>query len=72
MRLQFTKMQGLGNDFIMIDAINQKFDISSAQARHLANRKQGVGCDQILMVQPARQSGVDFNYRILNCRWRRS
>lgn len=66
MRLQFTKMQGLGNDFIMIDAINQKFDISSAQARHLANRKQGVGCDQILMVQPARQSGVDFNYRILN------
>lgn len=66
MRLQFTKMQGLGNDFIMIDAINQKLDISSAQARHLANRKQGVGCDQILMVQPARQSGVDFNYRILN------
>lgn len=66
MRLQFTKMQGLGNDFIMIDAINQKLDISAEQARRLANRKHGIGCDQILMVEAAQQTDVDFNYRILN------
>lgn len=66
MRLQFTKMQGLGNDFIMIDGINQKLDLSSEQARRLADRKQGVGCDQILMVEAPQRSGIDFTYRILN------
>ena len=66
MRLQFTKMQGLGNDFIMIDGINQKLDLSQDQARRIADRKHGIGCDQILMVEAPQQSGIDFNYRILN------
>ncbi len=66
MHLQFTKMQGLGNDFIVIDGISQQLDISAEQARRLANRKHGIGCDQILMVEKPQQTGVDFNYRILN------
>ena len=66
MQLQFTKMQGLGNDFIVIDGVNQQLDINSEQARRLANRKHGVGCDQILMVEKSQQPGVDFKYRILN------
>ena len=59
-------MQGLGNDFIVIDGVRQQLDISAEQARRLANRKHGIGCDQILMVEKPQQSGVDFNYRILN------
>ena len=66
MRLQFTKMQGLGNDFVMIDGINQKLDLSKEQARRMADRKHGIGCDQILMVEAPQQSGIDFSYRILN------
>ena len=66
MQLQFTKMQGLGNDFIVVDGVSQQLDISAEQARRLANRKHGIGCDQILMVEKPQQSGVDFNYRILN------
>ena len=66
MQLQFTKMQGLGNDFIVIDRISQQLDISAEQARRLANRKHGIGCDQILMVEKPHQTGVDFNYRIFN------
>ena len=66
MQLQFTKMQGLGNDFIVIDRVTQQLDISAEQARRLANRKHGIGCDQILMIEKPQQSGVDFNYRILN------
>lgn len=66
MQLQFTKMQGLGNDFIMIDGVSQQFDMTAEQARRLASRKHGVGCDQILMVEKSQQPGIDFNYRILN------
>ncbi len=66
MRLQFTKMQGLGNDFIVLDGITQKLNISAQQARRLADRKHGVGCDQILMVEAPRQPGFDFGFRIFN------
>ncbi len=59
-------MHGLGNDFIVIDAINQTVDLSPEQIRFLADRHFGIGCDQILLVEQSTQSGVDFRYRILN------
>ncbi|WP_457665342.1 diaminopimelate epimerase [Thiolapillus sp.] len=66
MRLQFTKMQGLGNDFVVFDAIHQKVDLTPEQLRFLADRRFGVGCDQILLVEPARSENTDFHYRIFN------
>jgi len=66
MKLKFTKMQGLGNDFVVLDGINQHIDLSSAQYRALGDRNFGVGCDQILLVERATQPGVDFRYRIFN------
>jgi len=66
MPLHFTKMHGLGNDFIVFDGINQSIDLSQAQLRHLADRRFGVGCDQILFVEPSSHGGVDFRYRIFN------
>ena len=66
MMIDFTKMQGQGNDFVVIDAINQSFDLDAAQLRFIADRHFGVGCDQILLVEPARQPQADFTYRIFN------
>lgn len=66
MMLRFTKMHGLGNDFVVIDAINQNVDLSAASVRRLADRHFGVGCDQILLVERAGQANVDFAYRIFN------
>ena len=66
MKIKFTKMHGLGNDFVVLDAINQSFVPNPAQARYLADRHFGVGCDQILVVEKATQSGIDFRYRIFN------
>jgi diaminopimelate epimerase len=66
MQLKFTKMHGLGNDFVVIDGVNQRLCITRERARRLANRKFGVGCDQILLVEKAASPDVDFNYRILN------
>lgn len=66
MRLRFTKMQGLGNDFVVIDAVRQPFEMTPERARFLADRRFGVGCDQILIVEPSRLLGVDFRYRIFN------
>ena len=65
MRLKFTKMQGLGNDFVVIDAVNQSVCLSPAQRRLLADRHFGVGCDQILLVEWA-VGDADFRYRIYN------
>lgn len=64
--LRFTKMHGLGNDFVVIDAIRQKVELPPGLARKLADRRFGVGCDQILIVGPAPGPGVDFSYRIFN------
>jgi len=64
--IKFTKMHGLGNDFVVLDAINQSFVPNPAQARFLADRHFGVGCDQILIVEKPMQPGVDFRYRIFN------
>jgi len=66
MKLQFTKMQGLGNDFVVFDAIHQEVELSEEQIRFLANRRFGVGCDQILLVEPPRDENTDFYYRIFN------
>lgn len=66
MKLQFTKMHGLGNDFVVIDGIRQTVDLSPEQIRFLADRHRGVGCDQLLLVERPRSAQVDFRYRIFN------
>ena len=65
MTLKFTKMQGLGNDFVVLDGIRQRVDLDPARVRALADRHFGVGCDQVLVVEPA-QGDADFRYRIFN------
>lgn len=66
MKLRFTKMHGLGNDFVVIDATRAPVDLTPARVKAIADRHFGVGCDQLLVVEPATQSGVDFRYRIFN------
>lgn len=66
MRLEFTKMEGLGNDFVVIDATARPLELSREQLRLLADRHFGVGCDQILQVEAPRRAGADFYYRIFN------
>jgi len=66
MGLRFTKMQGLGNDFVVIDAITQALDMTPQLSRTLADRRFGIGCDQLLLVEAARLPGTDFHYRIFN------
>jgi diaminopimelate epimerase len=66
MKLRFTKMHGLGNDFVVFDAVRQRVALTPAQLRRLADRHVGVGCDQILLVEPARTPDTDFRYRIFN------
>ena len=63
--LRFTKMQGLGNDFVVVDATRTPFTLAAADIRRLADRRFGVGCDQVLVVEPAR-GAADFRYRIFN------
>ena len=64
--LKFTKMHALGNDFVVIDAITQEVEMTAARAKKLANRYTGIGCDQILLVQPPSNPDIDFGYRIFN------
>jgi len=66
MKLKFTKMHGAGNDFVVIDAIHQHIDFTPAQWRRLADRRFGVGADQMLVVERPQSAGVDFRYRIYN------
>jgi len=66
MALRFAKMQGQGNDFVVIDGVRQSIDITPERARRLADRHFGIGCDQILLVEPAQSAGNDFRYRIWN------
>ena len=65
MKLTFTKMHGLGNDFVVLDGIHQTLDLTAAQWKALADRHFGVGADQILIVEKA-QGDADFRYRIFN------
>jgi diaminopimelate epimerase len=65
-KLKFTKMQGAGNDFVVLDGVSSPIELAPAQLARLADRHFGVGADQILLVEPARASGIDFRYRIFN------
>ncbi len=64
--LRFTKMQGLGNDFMVVDAISQPFRLLPEAIRELADRNFGIGFDQLLVVEPPGLPDVDFRYRIFN------
>jgi diaminopimelate epimerase len=66
MRLSFTKMQGAGNDFVVIDATREPLALTTDQYRSLGDRRFGVGADQILVVERSETAGVDFRYRIFN------
>lgn len=66
MKLAFTKMQGLGNDFVMIDGVSQSVTLEPDCIRRLADRHFGIGCDQVLLVEPSDQADADFRYRIFN------
>lgn len=66
MRMRFTKMHGLGNDFVVIDAVRQSVSLTPKQVRAIADRHFGVGCDQLLVVESTSTPGVDFRYRIFN------
>ncbi|MDE2440761.1 MAG: diaminopimelate epimerase [Betaproteobacteria bacterium] len=66
MKLKFSKMHGLGNDFVVLDGVRQQVSLSPEQLVYLADRHFGVGCDQILLVEKTEQPGIDFRYRIFN------
>ena len=66
MKIRFTKMHGLGNDFVVLDAVRQHFVPTPAQAQWLADRHFGIGCDQILIVENPENEQADFRYRIFN------
>lgn len=66
MKLRFTKMQGLGNDFVVLDGVSQSLSLTNEQLRRLGDRHFGVGCDQILLVENPHHPDADFRYRIFN------
>jgi diaminopimelate epimerase len=66
MAIKFTKMHGLGNDFVVIDAINQQFELDGAEIKRLSDRNLGIGFDQMLVVEKAQSDQADFKYRIFN------
>lgn len=66
MLLRFNKMHGLGNDFVVFDTLTQHVRLSTALIAQLADRKLGVGCDQVLVIEPPTEPDIDFNYRIFN------
>ena len=65
--IKFTKMHGLGNDFVVIDAISQSIALSTEQIQRIADRHFGVGCDQLLLVEKPTTAEAEFRYRIFNC-----
>ena len=66
MEIQFTKMHGLGNDFVVIDSFAQEIQLSAEQVRLIADRHFGIGCDQLLLLAPSDKEGVDVHYMIYN------
>jgi len=66
MKLAFSKMQGLGNDFVVLDAVSTPISLTPEQLRHIADRHFGIGCDQILVVETPHHPDADFRYRIFN------
>jgi diaminopimelate epimerase len=67
MKLEFTKMQGAGNDFVVLDGYSKPLSLTAKQVRALADRHFGIGADQLLLVEKPDIEGVDFRYRIFNC-----
>jgi diaminopimelate epimerase len=65
-QLSFTKMQGVGNDFVVLDAVNQRVELDANRVRRIADRHFGIGCDQVLLIERPRTPGTDFYYRIYN------
>ncbi len=65
-RLRFTKMEGAGNDFVVVDATRQAFGLDPRDIRQIADRHRGIGFDQLLVIEPPRTGGTDFYYRIFN------
>ena len=66
MQIRFTKMHGLGNDFVVIDLLSQNAELSALQIRKLADRHRGIGCDQLLLVEAPKSPKTDFHYSIFN------
>lgn len=66
MNLTFAKMHGLGNDFVLFDALSHPISLSAAQIKAIADRRHGIGCDQVLLIEPARGGEADVRYRIFN------
>ena len=66
MMIDFTKMHGAGNDFVVIDAVRKAVSLSSEQIQTIANRHTGVGCDQVLVIEPPKRGDADFEYKIFN------
>ena len=66
MKVNFVKMHGLGNDFILLDAVTQKISLNEHKIRNLSHRKFGIGCDQLLIAESPSKEDVDFRYRIFN------
>ena len=66
MLLRFTKMQGAGNDFVMLNAYDKPLELTTEQIRRICDRRFGVGCDQLLVVEKSTLENVDFRYRIFN------
>ena len=66
MEHQFTKMQGIGNDFVVFDTFTQSLTLSREQVRHIADRQFGIGCDQVLLLEPPKTAETDVCYRIFN------
>ena len=67
MLIKFTKMHGIGNDFVVIDAVRQHINLTTDAIRQIADRNKGIGCDQVLLIEPPSDKNIDFNYRIFNC-----
>lgn len=66
MRLRFSKMHGIGNDFVVIDGVGQSVRLTPEKIRFISDRNYGIGCDQVLLVEAPSQPDIDFRYRIFN------
>ena len=66
MNISFTKMHGLGNDFMVIEQMSQDIQLSSHQIQTLSDRHTGIGFDQLLVVSPSSTPNIDFRYQIFN------
>jgi diaminopimelate epimerase len=66
MRINFTKMHGLGNDFVVIDNLNGKMNLDSDMIRHIANRRMGIGCDQVLLFEKCNDTSAEFVFKFYN------